>query len=192
MTKQILLGGIVGGVVVFLASAVWHMALPFGEAGVKMIPHEEIVLTALRTAMNEPALYLFSTIDRDATPAETEKWAERYRQGPTGVLVYRQGGAEFSFPKLLVNQFLIGLVASFFVSWLLAMAAGSLPKYGQRVLFVTLVALAGALYIDLPYVNWFGFPVNYTMSHAGGMVLSWAVTGLGLAAIIKRPAGAAA
>src|SRR5713226_7609012 len=115
MTKQILLGGIVGGVVLFLASAVWHMVLPFGEVGVKKLPHEDLVLAAMRTTINEPAFYLFPTIDRDANPEEKEKRSVRYRQGPTGILVYQQGGTEFSFPKLLVNQFLIGLVAAFFV-----------------------------------------------------------------------------
>jgi hypothetical protein len=196
MTKQILLGGIVGGIVVFLAGFAWHMVPSLGEAGVKMLPNEDLAVTALRTTNNEPGFYMFPGMDTSAPKekqqAATEKYMEKYRQGPTGILIYRQGGTEFSFAKLLVNQFLFGLVAAFFVSWLLALAAGSLPSYGQRVLFVAVVALVGALYIDLPYVNWYGFPVNYTISHAGGVVVSWAVAGLALAAIIKRPAGAAA
>jgi hypothetical protein len=41
-------------------------------------------------------------------------------------------------------------------------------------------------------VNWCRFPVNYILSHAVGVVSGWVFTGLALAAIIKRPAAAAA
>jgi hypothetical protein len=45
--------------------------------------------------------------------------------------------------------------------------------------------VAGVIY-DLPYWNWYGFPMNYTIAHIASWVISWGVAGLGMAAIVKR------
>jgi hypothetical protein len=187
MGKQILIGTMVGAVVIFLVSFVWHMFLPFAETGVKSLPHEEALSAAMRLGISEPGWYMFPGMDpeKQNDPAAQKKYQEAFMRGPNGVLIFRPGGTEFSFPKLLVNQFLFGLLGAFAMSWLLAMSAGSLPGYGQRVLFVALVALFGCLVIDLPYWNWYGFPGDYTVAHLVGIVGTWAVTGCALAAVVK-------
>jgi len=187
MAKQIGLGTIVGAVAIFLVTFVWHMVLPFAETGFKNLPHDEALTTAMRLGISEPAIYIFPTMDpsKRTDSAEMKSYADKFQRGPTGLLIYQPGGTEFSFPKLLANQFLFGAIAAFVISWLLAMSAGALPGYGQRVLFVALVALFGCLIIDLPYWNWYGFPGNYTVAHLAGMVATWAITGLALAAVVK-------
>jgi hypothetical protein len=64
----------------------------------------------------------------------------------------------------------------------------SATTYGTRVMIVVLIGLFAEIYIDLPYWNWYGFPMNYTIGHLLGGILSWAVAGLAMAAIVKRPA----
>jgi hypothetical protein len=186
MAKQILLGTIVGAVTIFLVSFVWH-SLPVAEVGVKNLPHEGVLATAMRLAISEPGWYMFPGIDvsKQNDPAETKRFQEAFLKGPTGVLIFRPGGTEFSFPKLLVKQFCFGVLASFVISWLLAMSASALPGYLQRVLFVVLVTLFGCVVIDLPYWNWYGFPGDYTVAHLAGMVITWGVTGFALAAVVK-------
>jgi len=190
MGKQILVGTIVGAVAIFLASFIWHMFLPFAETGVKNLPHEDVLATAMRLGIREPGWYMFpgTDVSKQNDPAEQKRFQEAFLKGPTGVLIYRTGGTEFSFPKLLVNQFCLGALASFVISWLLAMSTGSLGSFGKRVLFVALVALFGCLAIDLPYWNWYGFPGDYTVAHLAGIVLTWGVTGCALAAVVKPKA----
>jgi hypothetical protein len=36
--KKVILGGLLGGLVLFVWGAISHMALPFGEAGVRSMP----------------------------------------------------------------------------------------------------------------------------------------------------------
>jgi hypothetical protein len=187
MGKQILLGTVVGAVTIFLVNFIWHMS-PFAETGVHSLPHEEVLTTAMRLAISEPGWYMFPGMDPNAQrdPVAVKKWEEAFRRGPTGLIIFRPGGTEFSFPLLLLKQFCFGAFAAFVVSWLLAMSAGSLASYGQRVLFVALVALFGTIVIDLPYWSWYGFPGNYTVAHLAGIVLTWAATGFALAAVVKR------
>jgi len=185
MAKQIGLGTIVGALAIFLVSFVWHMALPFAETGFRNLPHEDVLTAAMRLGISEPAIYIFPGMDpsKRSDPAEMQNFAEKFQRGPTGLIIYRPGGAEFSFPKLLVNQFGFQLLASFVVSLLLAMSA--VPSYLQRVLFVALVALFGSLVIDLPYWNWYGFPGSYTFEHLCELSLTWGAAGFAIAAVVK-------
>ena len=45
---KIVLAGLVGGLVVFAWSAFSHMVLPTREAGIRQIPNEDAVLSALK------------------------------------------------------------------------------------------------------------------------------------------------
>jgi hypothetical protein len=187
MSKQIAIGTIVGAVVIFLVSFAWHEFTPFAEIGLKNLPNEDALTVAMRLGIREPGWYMFPGIDvsKQNDPAEQKRFAEKFRQGPTGQLIYHPGGEEFSFGMLLAKQFCFGLLGSLVISWLLAMSASAMPGYVQRVLFVAGVALFGCLVTDLPYWNWYGFPGNYTAAHTAGQVLTWSVTALALAAIVK-------
>jgi len=152
-----------------------------------MLPHEDILSTAMRMDMSETGIYMFPGMDpaKRSDPVEAQKFAEKFRRGPTGLIIFRPGGTEFSFPRLLVNQFCFQLMAAFVLSLLLAMSATALPGYLQRVFFVALVAVLPSLLIDLPYWNWYGFPGNYTAEHFAEMVITWGLTGFALAAVVK-------
>ncbi len=59
MTKRVLLGALVGGVVVFIVGALLHTVLGLGEVGVKALPQEETVLSAMRAAIPASGFYFF-------------------------------------------------------------------------------------------------------------------------------------
>jgi hypothetical protein len=192
MIKRAVLGGLVGSVVVFLVSFLWHMVPALGEMGVKPLPGENAVLAALRASIHEPGFYIFPTPTMAADRSEVQKKADdaafvaRYRQGPTGVVVYKIGGEDFSFGRLLGLQFLLGLAAALVAAWMLAVTAGG-TTFGSRVGLVLAAALFGGLVYDLPAWLWYGFPTDYTVGHIAGWLVSWGVAGLAMAAIVKRP-----
>ncbi len=43
MAKKIILGGLVGAVIVFIVSSLWHTVLGLGEVGIKTLPNEDAV-----------------------------------------------------------------------------------------------------------------------------------------------------
>jgi hypothetical protein len=185
MGKKVLLATLAGSLIVFLVSSIWHLTPALGELGVKSLPSEESVLQALRTAIPDPGFYFFPApgSDQAATLA-------KFKQGPTGILVYKPGGEGFNFAKALLSQFLFGLIAAFILACILALAAPA-TTYGQRVLLVLLVvAFAGALY-ELPEWNWYGFPALYILGHFASWLVSWAAAGLVMARIVKPDASVA-
>lgn len=187
MAKQIVLGGVVGAVVVFLMSMIFHMVTNLGETGVKTLPNEDSVLSMMRSAIPDSGLYVFPGADmsNQKSAASQAAYMEKYKLGPTGILAYTTGGKDLSFGKLLVNQFLFGLVAALLVAWILAITA-SATTYGSRVLIVFLAAVFGAFVYTLPYWNWYGFPSAYILGELGTWAASWLVGGLAMAAIVKQ------
>jgi len=195
MAKKVLLGGIVGAVIVFLLSAVFHMATKLGEMGIQNLPGEGAIETAMRTSIHESGFYFFPGMtggpgqSERPTPAQQKEFLDKYKQGPTGILIYHPGGEELNFGKRLVVQFMIGLVAAFLAAWILAMTA-SATTFSGRVLIITLMALFAGVYMSLPYWNWYGFPTNYTVAYIFTVVVSWLIAGFGMAAVMKDRASA--
>jgi len=192
MGKRIVLAGLAGGVLVFVVSGILHSSTKLAEVGIRAIPNEDLVLLAMRNSIPEAGFYFFpapnlSPMSKEQKTAEQERYLAKFKQGPTGILVYKPGGEDSNFGKLLGTQFLIGLVGAFIAAWILGATVGA-TTYGNRVMIVVLMGLLAEVYIVLPYWNWYGFPANYAIGHILGGVLTWAVAGLAMAAIVKRPA----
>jgi hypothetical protein len=188
MAKRILLGGLTGSIVVFIVSGIFHMATRIGEYGIKKFSNEEAVLSAMRASIPDSGLYIFpgagTMSGKDQSPLNQAAYLEKYKTGPTGLLVYRTGGVELNFGKLLVYQFLFGLVAGLLLAWILGVTAGA-TTYGSRVLIVFLASLFAGVVYDLPYSNWYGFPMSYTVAHIATWTISWVIAGFAMAAIVK-------
>jgi hypothetical protein len=57
---RILAAGVLGGTAMFIWSSIAHMALPLGEAGVREVPNEQAVLSAIQNNVGDkPGLYIF-------------------------------------------------------------------------------------------------------------------------------------
>ena len=195
MSKKIFLGGLLGGVVVFLMSAVFHMATQLGEVGIHGMPNEEAMRATLRASIHEPGIYAIPWADmssgksKEQQEADMAAYAAKYKEGPTAMLIYTPGGVEFKFGKALLNQFLFSLVGAFLIAWVLATTA-SATTYGTRVMIVVAAAFFGGFVYTLPYWNWYNFPINYILAEMGTWVVSWFVGGLAMAAVIKKTASA--
>ena len=71
--KRIILARVLGGIAMFIWTSIAHMLLPLGEAGVKEIPNEQSVVSALQNNVGQQTgLYLFPGpgVGENATSAE--------------------------------------------------------------------------------------------------------------------------
>lgn len=193
MTKRVPLGALVGGVVVFIVGALLHMVLGLGEVGVKALPQEDAVLSAMRSAIPAPGFYIFPapnmTLGRTKAQQQSDMsaYAAKYQQRPSGILVYTVGGTPLNYGKLLGGEFVIDLMSAFILACILAMGAGGVSSYWKRVFAVTLAGLFAVVFLGLEYWNWYNFPTNYTCAYIATGVLDWYFAGLAMAAIVKQP-----
>jgi hypothetical protein len=193
MMKKVLLGALLGGVTVFIVGSLLHTVLGLGEVGVKALPQEDAMLSAMRAAIHEPGFYYFPAPNmtpgrsKEQMSADNAAYAAKFQQGPSGVLVYTLGsGVALNYGKLLGGEIAIDVISAFLLACILAMGAGGVSSYWKRVFAVTLAGLFASVFLGLEYWNWYGFPTNYTLAYIANGFLDWYFAGLVMAAIVKQ------
>lgn len=108
---------VLSAVIVFVASSIMHMLLPYHRSDYRQLPDEDKVLPALRTVGLKRGLYIFpfGTHKDMKSPAMIEK----YNQGPVGMMTIFPSGPPF-MPKFLGLWFGYCLLINFFVAYLSA------------------------------------------------------------------------
>ena len=108
---------LLSAVIVFIASSIMHMVLPYHKSDYQPLPDEDKVLSALRAAGLKRGLYHFPfcTHKEMNSPAVQEK----FKQGPVGHLTIFSSGP-IAMPKFLIQWFTYCLLISFFVAYLAA------------------------------------------------------------------------
>lgn len=180
--KRTLLAGILAGIVVFVFSAILHMATPIGHMGLKSLPAEDAVLAAMRAGIPDAGLYFFPGMDVTKTPTEAEQkaWTERYVAGPTGLLVYSPGGKPPMMPRQLVVELLADIVAACLAAWIVGQTAG---RFGRKVLIVLLLGVFVWLAESVSLWNWYGFPDAWAVADLIDQAGGWLVGGFVIAAM---------
>lgn len=182
------MAAIAGGIVVFVWSALSHMALPLGTAGIRSIPNEERVAQAIRGTITEGGLYFFPGFDAShaMTAEEQRTWTERYRRGPSGILVVQPGGRD----PMSTQQLVVELIADIFAAGVAAFVLGGLGgSFVARASAVGLLGVFEWLDINVSYWNWYKFPTTYTVAALIEQVVGWTLAGLVMALILRGRTG---
>jgi hypothetical protein len=108
---------LLSAVIVFVASSIMHMLLPYHRSDYRKLPEEDKLLAALRAAGLARGLYIFpfGTHKDTKSPAMLEK----YKQGPVGMITVFPGGPP-AMPKFLGLWFAYCLIIGFVVAFLAA------------------------------------------------------------------------
>jgi hypothetical protein len=198
--KRILLAGLLGGIAMFAWTSIAHMVLPLGTIGIREIPNEPPVLSALQTSIaGTSGMYLFPGMGLGPNPSMKEmnaampEYQKKLASMPSGILIYHPPGR----PPMTGGQ-LGGEFANEFVGVLLAAFLLSLTRlsgYGARVGFIAVIGVLASLPTNISYWLWYGFPGNYTAANMCIQIVGFLAAGLVAGAMIKPAralAGAAA
>jgi len=148
---------LLSAVIVFIASSIMHMFLPYHKSDYRQLPEEDKLLAALRSAGLKRGLYIFPfcTHKDMKSPSAIEK----YTQGPVGMMTIFPSGPP-AMPKFLGMWFAYCLIIGLFVAYL----TGHTVAPGTRYLAVFRVAgTAAFLAYGLGHLSngiWKGQPWN--------------------------------
>lgn len=119
---------VLSAVIVFIASSIMHVVLPYHRGDYKKVPDEDKALSALRAAGLTRGLYVFPFCE----PKEMKSPAmvEKYKQGPVGMMTVFPTGQPF-LPKFLGLWFGYCLIIAFFVAYLAAQTIAPGTDYLQ-------------------------------------------------------------
>jgi hypothetical protein len=182
---RILIGGILGGIAIFLASFITHMLTPLGAAGLNSVPADDAVQRSLKA--NMPAadgLYFFPAGDPNkmSDPILQAEWTAKNKQGGGLIIYHPNGSPEFGPKPLLLelaSNILIALLAAFIVSLTSA-------SFAQRIILVTLLGVISWGSISLSYWNWYGYPRNFILAEGVDQAFGWLLCGIVLAVVFRK------
>jgi hypothetical protein len=106
---------LLSAVIVFVASFVMHMLLPYHRSDYQKLPEEDKVLVSLRAAGLKRGLYIFPFgTHKDM---KTPEMADKYKQGPVGMMTIFPSGPPV-MPKFMGMWFAYCLIIGYFVAYL--------------------------------------------------------------------------
>ncbi len=191
--KRLVVGAVLGGLGLFVWGAVSHELLPLGRVGLRAMPPEQeaAVLAAMRSAMNERAVYVFPGLDPSRPMSESEQaaWTARWQAGPGGVVAFdpqpgKRAWAGSLFATLFATELLTNVLAALVAGFVLLHVPASVG-YGQRVLVTAALGLLVTLDVDASYWNWYGFPTSYFLAQLVDHTVGWFLAGLVLARFVR-------
>lgn len=191
-TTRIFLAGLLGAVAMFAWTAIAHMALPLGEAGVQNTMDDEALLSSMKsTVKDKDGLYIYPTMGLapDATHAQQsaamEKYPEKLEKNPSGFFIYHPAGSRpMNMGKFLTVEFVTELIEALIAVWLLAQTR--IVTFGGRVGFVVAIGILAAISTNVSYWNWWGFPTVYTASYMFIQFVGFFLVGLVAAIMFRR------
>ncbi|HXA07683.1 MAG TPA: hypothetical protein VNY30_22710 [Bryobacteraceae bacterium] len=191
MNKRVLLAGLLGGIAMFAWTSLAHMVLPLGDAGIKEIPNEQGVLSAMNAALGEaPGFYFFpgTGLGPDATMQQKRAAMDQYGQklavNPSGILIYHPAGAKPMTAGQLGTEFLTELIEALLAVTLLSQTR--LTSFASRFGFVIGAGVLATIATNVSYWNWYGFPATYTAAYMMTGIIGFICVGLVAAVVMKE------
>jgi hypothetical protein len=191
--KRILLAGILGGLTLFIWLFVAHELLGLGEVGVKEIPNEAAVLTAMEVAIPDGGFYIFPGFGLGPKPTREQQnaampaYMKKYEKSAHGVLIYHPPSGPFNFGVLLGRELGLNVLQALLAAWLLSCAASG-RTYAGRVAFVAVAGILAGVTTNVEYWNWYDFPGNYIAAYMTTQISGFILAGLVIAGFVKSGA----
>lgn len=151
---------VLSAVLVFVVSAIIHMALKYHNRDYTRLPNEDAVRAALRAGNPVPRQYVFPYA-AEMKEMESPEVQQKFVEGPVGVLYLRRPGPP-SMGPLLLQWFLFCLVVSFFVAYLATITLSPGAEYLRVFRVVGAAAFLAYAAGTVPASIWMGKPWSVT------------------------------
>src|SRR5258708_4255793 len=132
---------IVSAIIVFVASSIIHMALPWHKTDYPRLPEEDRFMDAVRPMAIPPGDYMVPRC-KDHADMRTPEFQEKFNKGPVMMMTVMPNGA-FSMGRNLGLWFVYILVVSLFAAYITAHALPRGAHYLQVFRFVGATAFIG-------------------------------------------------
>lgn len=151
---------LLSAVLVFIASSVIHMVLPYHRSDYSKVPSEEKVMATLREAKLPAGVYALPHAG-SAKERGSPEFQEKMKKGPVAMLTVMSGPPAMG--KLLSQWFIYSVVVSLFAAYIASRAVGAGADYLDVFRFAGTTAFIGyaaALWQDS---IWMGQPWSLTL-----------------------------
>ena len=184
--KRTVITVIVGTLILFIWNAVSWMALPFHAQSMQTIPEAAINTDDLKAQMTEDGVYHYPGLPENESEAAYQEIEEKLAAGPRiTLMVYKSGSTSFFDPMNFVWNLIFNLITVI----LLMGIVKRLGNHSTRNILWTTIAtgLVISFMSDLPTMNWFMYPLDYTMANILDYLVMMTLLGLLFAKYTYKP-----
>jgi hypothetical protein len=188
MWLRILIGGIVGGILVFFTGAFNHMVLGLQGRTLHNLPDSASFIDQVKGRDLKPGLYMFPDMPTGESGKDPEKYKaanEAYKKGPAGMLLIVPTGQDMMSGETLAKEFATNTVAALIVAWIVSLMSADVG-FVRRWLAVFLMGAFAWFSIAASYGIWYRFPHDFIHDEFLCSILEWGVAGLAIAAIVRH------
>ncbi len=186
MSMRILLGGVLGGLVIFFVSAFTHTVLNWGGRNIGKLPDEEEFTRAFSQQNAASGIYDFPHVAFDASLKDQEKYNEVYKKGPAGLVVVFPTGEEMMSPQMLGKELATNILGALLMAWIVSQFAPE-KTFSVRLLAVIAMGMFAWLAVDASYLIWYRFSQAFVTDALFKGLLENLAAGLVIAAIVRHP-----
>lgn len=164
---------LLAAVIVFIASSIIHMVLPYHKSSYRKLADEDKVRAAIRASNPSPGLYNFPYCTHKDMNSDEIK--AKFVEGPVGHMIILPNGPVF-LPKFLIQWFLYCVLVGIFVAYLAAHVMT--PGAPYRHVFKVVGASAFLAYSlgGLSNGIWKGYPWKMVLLEAFDGIIYAALT----------------
>jgi hypothetical protein len=179
---RLFVAALLGAIVMFLWGFLSHMVLPIGEMGFKAPANEDVVLAAARDGLpGEGGVTMVPWLGPEGMndPAKVAAYEAKAAASPYAFVVWKaQGRSHFDMGENLAKEFVTNLACAALVAFVLALGPFA---FGKRVLVAGLMGLFAWTAIQVPFWNWYRFPLDFSLGILIQQVVGWVLAGAAIA-----------
>lgn len=156
-----------GGIIFFIWHAISWMGLPFHGQALNTLPETFVAQEAPDLASG---VYHYPGLDDD-------RLAEKVAEGPRiPLMIYIGEGTSLFDPMSFLGSLLFNLITAALL--LLVLTKLGQPQLRDHLIAAVSIGLIIGFASDLPQMNWFMFPLSYTLIHVFDHIIGFALVGL--------------
>jgi len=175
--KRIIISLIIGTLILFIWNALSWMVLPFHSNSLNSIPDNAINTELLKEHLTKDGVYHYPGFPKDGAPQVINEMENRIKTGPRiTLMVFKSGKTELFSAASFLGSILINFVT---VLLLYSLIHFSRVQTTKTILLMTLlIALIIGFASDLTQMNWYLFPLEYTVLNMADHSIPFLLVGI--------------
>jgi len=186
MNKQAIYSILSGTILLFVWNAVSWMVLPFHSNTLNTIPDSVIQpAEVLKETMPESGVYHYPGLPEGNSAAAIEEIEAKLAEGPRiTLMVYRNEPTEL----FELSSFIFGAVTNLVTALIVFLIISRLgvTSLKSAVLTCLLIGAAAAIVSDISQMNWYMFPLDYTLINVVDKLVAFGLLGLIFGLFVRR------
>jgi hypothetical protein len=174
MVKRLLIGGLLGGLALFVWQALWWSVFPPVAGLWHAYPDGQAVVAEYEAQGLDSGIYRYPDI------------SDGFVEGPTLYFaIYQAGGFDQTSPAPFIQGLLLDISAALMMTLVLGALAVALPRFGQRLMLCIVLGCIGILSGPLVFGSFVQFPAGLMLAILFDAIIGWTLCGLVISAATK-------